>query len=1023
MLLPVIFSEKFCVQDPLAGVIPRCVNHLFDELRIQKLEFTMRVSFLELYNEELFDLLYEDSSRKGSCIIQGLEEVLVRSKNDVYNVIEKGSAKRQTAATLMNAHSSRSHTVFTVTVHIKENTLDGDELLKTGKLHLVDLAGSENIGRSGAVDKRAREAGNINQSLLTLGRVITSLVEQAPHVPYRESKLTRLLQDALGGKTKTSIIATISPASTNLEETLSTLDYAHRAKNITNKPEVNQKLNKKELIGEYTVEIDRLRRDLMAMREKNGVYLANENYQDMVNTMEQQTKEIGEKISQIRTLEEDLERKTELFLETQRLLDDTSERLSVTENKLVGTRQSLRSTQSLLHHTAQQRDEQKYLVEAHEKTEGILHDQAQALISVADTTTQHIELLHDKIRRKSEVEEHNLTASEMFKNDFCGRMSAMVASLTAVKQQHTEHMQQFSQQQGSMMSDLGVSLVVSATKLDSVRSSISGLLTSFVNLATQAILDGESMNKQHVDVAERACSVACSDLTRRLQAELLPLQSTILELNSTLSGTLSEMTQTIISKVEEWQALCEDEANKQLQDSNSNQHLLEQQLAEISALVLQHTSAMQRVADGTKSQTESVDDTLERMIAELQALRVRNQEQTASLHKDLQESQVVEQKFAHKITDLNNQVMGSAKAGVSRTTGFIAATRLLRGSAVERLNSLHQQTASYSQEVSVNTEMLAEKLHEHTQAGTTAWTSSTEEHKQKLSLGLKHSSDMRGQLLDLHKVVEERELADLKNDLVCVNNVGEQLQQNSSVLHQGAMQLATEHTKQLAQHCCELEARQIQVQEFVSEKLSSQTPGRQQYAFSRSLAATSPHQRLLLRHRAAHSTQVAARLPLPSDLPNELDGSSFSSLDNSTEDPSLTDTGCYTSDVDSPLELMTRATSLCDIRADEDQKGGMFAVPAAPVVGRQSSREDPLLQKAPTGIPAPVRSASSAPVSRSSSTSSISDCKENQWFGKSKKDQTQQRGDQRRPTNQLNSAKLAAEVPQARSRRVLGSHN
>ena len=111
------------------------------------------------------------------------------------------------------------------------------------------MAGSENIGRSGAVDKRAREAGNINQSLLTLGRVITSLVEKAPHVPYRESKLTRLLQDALGGRTKTSIIATVSPSSINLEETLSTLDYAHRAKNITNKPEVNQKLNKKELIG------------------------------------------------------------------------------------------------------------------------------------------------------------------------------------------------------------------------------------------------------------------------------------------------------------------------------------------------------------------------------------------------------------------------------------------------------------------------------------------------------------------------------------------------------------------------------------------------------------------------------------------------------------------------------------------------------------------------------------------------------------------------------------------------------
>lgn len=88
----------------------------------------------------------------------------------------------------MNAHSSRSHTIFSITVHIKENTDDGEELMKIGKLNLVDLAGSENIGRSGAVERRAREAGNINQSLLTLGRVITSLVERAPHIPYRYTK-------------------------------------------------------------------------------------------------------------------------------------------------------------------------------------------------------------------------------------------------------------------------------------------------------------------------------------------------------------------------------------------------------------------------------------------------------------------------------------------------------------------------------------------------------------------------------------------------------------------------------------------------------------------------------------------------------------------------------------------------------------------------------------------------------------------------------------------------------------------
>ncbi|VDM75480.1 unnamed protein product [Strongylus vulgaris] len=192
-------------------------------------EYSVRVSYLELYNEELYDLLaptsddrerlriFDDSSRKGAVVISGAEELPVRDRSEVYRLLRRGAEKRTTAATLMNMNSSRSHSIFTVSVVIRENTASGEELVKQGKLNLVDLAGSEHIGRSGAEGKRAKEAGNINQSLLTLGRVITALTTSAPHVPYRESKLTRLLQDSLGGATITSIIATLSPASTNYE--------------------------------------------------------------------------------------------------------------------------------------------------------------------------------------------------------------------------------------------------------------------------------------------------------------------------------------------------------------------------------------------------------------------------------------------------------------------------------------------------------------------------------------------------------------------------------------------------------------------------------------------------------------------------------------------------------------------------------------------------------------------------------------------------------------------------------------
>jgi kinesin family protein 11 len=189
-----------------AGMIPRVLFRLFHTLETSKTDYSVKISYIELYNEELRDLLanelsapigstqpmgmtnkdanknadtglkiFDDASKRG-VMIQGLEEIAVKDSQD---------ALAQIAATKFNDHSSRSHSVFSITVHIKESSAIGEDLLKTGKLNLVDLAGSENIGRSGAENKRAREAGMINQSLLTLGRVINALVDKAQHIPYR----------------------------------------------------------------------------------------------------------------------------------------------------------------------------------------------------------------------------------------------------------------------------------------------------------------------------------------------------------------------------------------------------------------------------------------------------------------------------------------------------------------------------------------------------------------------------------------------------------------------------------------------------------------------------------------------------------------------------------------------------------------------------------------------------------------------------------------------------------------------
>ncbi|XP_060806091.1 kinesin-like protein Klp61F [Amyelois transitella] len=435
-------DETTWQNDPLAGIIPRALSQLFDELRISNTEYTVRVSYLELYNEELFDLLstsednsklriYEDVTRKGSNIVNGLEEITVYNKNEVYKIMAQGQERKRVASTLMNAQSSRSHTVFTIVVHMKENSPEGEELVKIGKLNLVDLAGSENISKAGsdnpAKRERARECVNINQSLLTLGRVITALVERHPHIPYRESKLTRILQESLGGKTKTSIIATISPGHKDLEETMSTLEYAHRAKNIQNRPEVNQKMTKKAILKEYAEEIDRLKRDLQAARDKTGVYLANETYTEMTLKQEEQKKEIQELLLKKKAMEDERDRMLAVFEELNKRIAERESELSDAMNKLDDTQAKLVSTSNILHTTKQQCEEQQHLVSKLAETELQLGRQARELAAAAHTAVHHVHGLHGAVHRRQSVESRNLELTREFRAQSCQQRAAMLS--------------------------------------------------------------------------------------------------------------------------------------------------------------------------------------------------------------------------------------------------------------------------------------------------------------------------------------------------------------------------------------------------------------------------------------------------------------------------------------------------------------------------------------------------------------------------------------------------------------------
>ncbi|XP_042787588.1 kinesin-like protein KIF16B isoform X3 [Panthera leo] len=266
-----------------SGLIPRICEGLFSQInettRWDEASFRTEVSYLEIYNERVRDLLRRKSSKtfnlrvrehpKEGPYVEDLSKHLVQNYGDVEELMDAGNINRTTAATGMNDVSSRSHAIFTI--KFTQAKFDSEMPCETvSKIHLVDLAGSERADATGATGVRLKEGGNINKSLVTLGNVISALADLSQDaanplvkkkqvfVPYRDSVLTWLLKDSLGGNSKTIMIATISPADVNYGETLSTLRYANRAKNIINKPTINEDANVK-LIRELRAEIARLK--------------------------------------------------------------------------------------------------------------------------------------------------------------------------------------------------------------------------------------------------------------------------------------------------------------------------------------------------------------------------------------------------------------------------------------------------------------------------------------------------------------------------------------------------------------------------------------------------------------------------------------------------------------------------------------------------------------------------------------------------------------------------------------------
>ncbi|XP_017769051.1 PREDICTED: kinesin-like protein KIF3A [Nicrophorus vespilloides] len=310
----------------LKGIIPNAFAHIFTHIAraSEEKSFAVTVTYLEIYNEEVRDLLsttpnnkLEVRERKDVGVyVKDLMGFTVDSIESITELMNRGNNNRITRSTLMNDVSSRSHAIFTITLESKHRA---DNKTTIGKLNLVDLAGSERLSRTQATGDRLKEASNINQSLSVLGNVISALVDgKSTHIPYRNSKLTRLLQDSLGGNSKTAMIAMVSPSEMDYEESICTLRYASRVKFIKNTARINVE-TKKGLIECFELEIEKLQQriHLISLHEER----------EMAKQESKKKKDI--------TLEEESRKQHEEIEKTEREKTELLSKISLIQKKIL----------------------------------------------------------------------------------------------------------------------------------------------------------------------------------------------------------------------------------------------------------------------------------------------------------------------------------------------------------------------------------------------------------------------------------------------------------------------------------------------------------------------------------------------------------------------------------------------------------------------------------------------------------------------------------------------------------------
>ncbi|KAK4166306.1 putative kinesin-like protein bimC [Cladorrhinum sp. PSN259] len=857
-----------------AGIIPRVLQALFAKLELDDKDHCVRCSFIELYNEELRDLLasdentklkiYDDTSKRGhsTTMVQGMEERHILNATMGLKWLQEGSLKRQVAATKCNDLSSRSHTVFTITLYVKRATNNGEDFLMAGKLNLVDLAGSENIQRSGAENKRAAEAGLINKSLLTLGRVINALTDRSPHIPYRESKLTRLLQDSLGGRTKTCIIATVSPAKVNLEETISTLDYAFRAKNIRNKPQLNALINKKTLLRDFTSEIERLKGELIATRQRNGVYMSNDAYEELTVQNESRRILTEEQAAKLETLENNLRNKVqELFALTSSFYGLKKEHEG-TRLQLDETKGILDQTEIVLAATKKSLTEETHIRKAHQETEQKLTTIGGELLNTLGRTINDVDGLHEKNRRKSDL--HNLNRSTW------SMSQGHVTSITELVEGRIEEFRKGQEEHISNISDRMQGFVrEELEKLTSTQNFLDENLALFTKSKGQLLLRKQE-SKEEMDEVLEEIKVVRDTVKQRVGESL-----------QAIAGAAERIAGDVLSELSTFHGHLHTSYSSLGKDFKS---IFEELLRNISAqkaesdrLRQELEAATQTIVDNNESVSDRIQEVLEEERRQAAAERQTLLSQITKLVNSQAELQ--ESRLAGKATLIQESILDSNKS----FKGSVAGYR-------EGMNAWNAKDSQLLEEVSQSRDTLKARLKDDWTAASKYSTSIqhttksvhaetvrvVDEQMQDLDVQMRdlddfvtsaksynaeHHEQHREAVSNLDSTVQKsfRDISDhCTETLDRVQDLGDQMEADIKYFRDTLEPL----DEQVCQPLSDLRD-DIQNTEMKEYEPTGETPEKVQYTYPKELPVTAPHEVLIADMRDDPTPTKAAPVVLP----------------------------------------------------------------------------------------------------------------------------------------------------------------